>query len=73
VGQNRLRTNLVFRHGITDVLYQVTEFLHTLGVQELHDLALLRKRDEFFENIIQFPFGNQVRLASGPGEREHTF
>jgi hypothetical protein len=69
-----LRTNLILRDGITDVLDQVTEFIYILSVvQELRDLALLRQRDEFFENVIQFPFDNRVRLARDLGKPGHTF
>jgi len=50
------RKNLIFHHGVTDIVEQAVKFTHILcAVQEPCDLASLFQWDKVLEDIIQFP------------------
>jgi len=56
MGSGTARTNLIFHHGVTDVVDQAAKFIQIpCAVQESCDFASLPQRDEVLKNIIQFP------------------
>jgi len=55
------RTNLIFHHGVTDIVDQAVKLAHILcAVQEPCDLASLFQWDEVLKDIIQFPIKSHV-------------
>jgi len=56
VGTSASGTNLIFHHGIADILNHAVELVHIFGaVQEPCDLASLSQRDQLLKNIVQLP------------------
>jgi hypothetical protein len=60
-----LRTNLIFHHGVADVLDQATKRIRILRVvQETCDFALLLQWRDVLKNDIQLPI--EARESDGP-------
>jgi len=53
VGARTKKTNLIFHHGVTDIVGQAVKLSHILcAVQEPFNLALLFQWDKVLEDII---------------------
>jgi hypothetical protein len=51
-----VRTNLIFKHSVADILDQAAKFIRILGVvQKSGSLALLCQGLKVFKNTVQFP------------------
>ena len=56
-----MRANLIFHHGVTDIVDQAVKLPHILcAVQEPCDLASLFQWDEVLEDIVQFPIKSRT-------------